>query len=121
MSVRSNQVANWLRDRGVRAGDRILVMLGNQQELWMIALAAMKLRAVVIPATPLLGPVDLRDRIDRGRARHVIARVADSAKFGEVPGEYTRIAVADRGAADVPGWLDFDEVFSAPGSSSRTV
>ncbi|WP_328667177.1 AMP-binding protein [Streptomyces sp. NBC_00322] len=115
MSVRSNQVANWLRDRGVRAGDRILVMLGNQQELWMIALAAMKLRAVVIPATPLLGPVDLRDRIDRGRARHVIARVADSAKFGEVPGEYTRIAVADRGAADVPGWLDFDEVFSAPG------
>ncbi|HET6355868.1 AMP-binding protein [Streptomyces sp.] len=115
MSVRSDQVANWLRDRGVRAGDRILVMLGNQQELWMIALAAMKLRAVVIPATPLLGPVDLRDRIDRGRARHVIARVADTAKFAEVPGEYTRIAVADRGAADVPGWLDFDEAFSAPG------
>ncbi|MET7622053.1 AMP-binding protein [Streptomyces sp. NPDC005408] len=115
MSVRSSQVANWLRDRGVRAGDRILVMLGNQQELWMIALAAMKLRAVVIPATPLLGPVDLRDRIDRGRARHVIARVADTAKFAEVPGDYTRIAVADRGAADVPGWLDFDEAFSAPG------
>src|SRR5688572_21669173 len=41
MSVRSNQVANWLRAQGVRAGDRILVMLGNQQELWMIALAAM--------------------------------------------------------------------------------
>lgn len=115
MSVRSDQVANWLRDRGVRAGDRILVMLGNQQELWMIALAAMKLRAVVIPATPLLGPVDLRDRVDRGRVRHVIARVADTAKFAEVPGEYTRIAVADRGAADVPGWLDFEEAFSAPG------
>ncbi|WP_405603339.1 AMP-binding protein [Streptomyces sp. NBC_01410] len=115
MSVRSDQVANWLRDRGVRAGDRILVMLGNQQELWMIALAAMKLRAVVIPATPLLGPVDLRDRVDRGRVRHVIARVADAAKFAEVPGEYTRIAVADRGAADVPGWLDFEEAFSAPG------
>ncbi|MFF3402861.1 AMP-binding protein [Streptomyces sp. NPDC002659] len=115
MSVRSDQVANWLRGRGVRAGDRILVMLGNQQELWMIALAAMKLRVVVIPATPLLGPVDLRDRIDRGRARHVIARVADTAKFAEVPGEYTRIAVADRGAADVPGWLDFDEAFSEPG------
>ncbi|MGW1496785.1 AMP-binding protein [Streptomyces sp. NPDC002402] len=115
MSVRSDQVANWLRDRGVRAGDRILVMLGNQQELWMIALAAMKLRAVVIPATPLLGPVDLRDRVDRGRVRHVIARVADTDKFAEVPGEYTRIAVADRGTADVPGWLDFEEAFSAPG------
>lgn len=115
MSLRSNQVANWLRAQGVRAGDRILVMLGNQQELWMIALAAMKLRAVVIPATPLLGPPDLRDRIDRGRARHVIVREADTVKFAEVPGDYTRIAVADRGAADVPGWLGFDGAFSAPG------
>ncbi|HZX37455.1 MAG TPA: AMP-binding protein [Streptomyces sp.] len=115
MSERSNQVANWLRAQGVRAGDRILVMLGNQQELWMIALAAMKLRAVVIPATPLLGPPDLRDRIERGRARHVIVREADTAKFAEVPGDYTRIAVADRGAAGVPGWLEFDGAFAAPG------
>ncbi|MER5461091.1 AMP-binding protein [Streptomyces sp. NPDC002668] len=115
MSVRSDQVATWLREQGVRAGDRILVMLGNQQELWMTALAAMKLRAVVIPATPLLGPVDLRDRIDRGRARHVIVREADTAKFAEVPGDYTRITVADRGAADVPGWLDFHQAFSEPG------
>jgi acetyl-CoA synthetase len=114
MSVCSNQAANWLRAQGVRAGDRILVMLGNQQELWMIALAAMKLRAVVIPATPMLGPLDLRDRIERGRARHVIVREADTAKFAEVPGDYTRIAVADRGGAGVPGWLEFDGAFSAP-------
>lgn len=114
MSVRSGQVANWLRAQGVRAGDRVVVMLGNQQELWMIALAAMKLRAVVIPATPLLGPADLRDRIDRGSARHVIVRDADTAKFDAVPGDYTRIAVRAPGADPVPGWLDFDEAFSAP-------
>ncbi|MEV6548965.1 AMP-binding protein [Streptomyces sp. NPDC051597] len=111
MSLRSDQVANWLRDRGVRAGDRVLVMLGNQQELWMTALAAMKLRAVVIPATPLLGPADLRDRIERGRARQVIVRAEDTAKFADVPGEYTRIAVKPRGADPVPGWLDFDDAF----------
>src|ERR1700732_4359671 len=29
MSVRSNQIANGLRHRGVRRGDRILLMLGN--------------------------------------------------------------------------------------------
>ena len=95
--------ANWLRAQGVRAGDRILVMLGNQVELWETALAAMKLRAVVIPATPLLGPADLRDRVDRGRVRHVIVRAADTAKFDEVPGDYTRIAVGGeaRGLASV--------------------
>ncbi|MGP9017785.1 AMP-binding protein [Streptomyces sp. BR1] len=116
MSLRSDQVANWLRAQGVRAGDRVVVMLGNQQELWMTALAAMKLRAVVIPATPLLGPVDLRDRIERGRARHVVVRAEDTGKFGEVPGEYTRIAVKSPGAAPVPGWLDFDEAFGMDAS-----
>ncbi len=74
MSARSAQVANWLRAQGVGPGDRVLVMLGNQVELWETALAAMKLRAVVIPATPLLGPADLRDRVERGAVRHVIVR-----------------------------------------------
>ena len=81
LSARSDRVANWLRERGVAAGDRVIVMLGNQTELWETMLAAMKLRAVVIPATPLLGPADLTDRVERGRARHVIVRSADMAKF----------------------------------------
>ncbi|MBT2364217.1 AMP-binding protein [Streptomyces sp. ISL-10] len=110
MSARSNRAANWLRERGVRAGDRILVMLGNQTELWETALAAMKLRAVMIPATPLLGPADLRDRIDRGRVRHVIVGGRDAAKFGEVPGDYTRITVGSESA----GWLRYEEAYEAP-------
>ncbi|MEU3469328.1 AMP-binding protein [Streptomyces sp. NPDC006687] len=102
MRLRSGSAATWLRAQGVAAGDRILVMLGNQRELWEVMLGAMKLRAVVIPATPLLGPADLRDRIERGNVRHVIARVEDAPKFDEVPGGYTRIAAGD----EVPaGWL----------------
>ncbi|MFD6431502.1 AMP-binding protein [Streptomyces venezuelae] len=107
LSARSNRVANWLRARGVRTGDRIVVMLGNQAELWEIALAAMKLRAVVIPATPLLGPVDLRDRIDRGRARHVVVRPEDTAKFDDVPGDYTRITVGGEAHAAPAGWVSY--------------
>ncbi|GGX62566.1 AMP-dependent synthetase [Streptomyces hiroshimensis] len=92
---RSNQVANGLRELGVRAGDRILVMLGNQTELWETALAAMKLRAVVIPATPLLGTADLVDRVERGRVSHVLVRAEDTPKFADVPGDYTRIAAGE--------------------------
>ncbi|MDT0405600.1 MULTISPECIES: AMP-binding protein [Streptomyces] len=110
LSRRSDQVANWLRERGVRAEDRVLVMLGNQAELWETALAAMKLRAVVIPATPLLGPADLRDRVERGRVRHVIARTADTAKFDEVPGDYTRVAV---GEAPGGSWLPYAGTYGA--------
>ncbi|MFI2302709.1 AMP-binding protein [Actinacidiphila glaucinigra] len=109
MSERSARVANRLRGLGVGAGDRIVVMLGNQTELWETALAAMKLRAVVIPATPLLGPADLTDRVERGRARHVIVRAADTAKFEQVPGEYTRIAVGGAPA----GWHAYEDAYDA--------
>ncbi|MFQ6200312.1 AMP-binding protein, partial [Streptomyces sp. NPDC000405] len=108
MRRRSDRVANWLRARGVRAGDRIVVMLGNQRELWETALAAMKLRAVVIPATPLLGPADLADRIERGGARHVLVRDEDTGKFTDVPGDYTRIAV---GGTPTEGWLAYEEAY----------
>ncbi|MEU1598619.1 AMP-binding protein [Streptomyces sp. NPDC005708] len=109
MSERSDRVANRLRAWGVRAEDRVLVMLGNQAELWETALAAMKLRAVVIPATPLLGPADLRDRVERGRVRHVLVRAEDTAKFDEVPGDYGRIAVG--GAPE--GWRAYEEAYTA--------
>ncbi|RKT55874.1 AMP-binding protein [Saccharothrix australiensis] len=103
LSRRSNQVANWLRDNGVRRGDRVVLMLGNRVELWEVLLAAMKLGAVVIPATTLLGPAELVDRVERGAARHVVAGAADTGKFADVPGGYTRIAVGP----PVPGWLDY--------------
>ncbi|CAL9391773.1 Acetyl-coenzyme A synthetase [Streptomyces sp. enrichment culture] len=110
MSAKSDRAANWMRERGVGPGDRILVMLGNQVELWETALAAMKLRAVVIPATPLLGPADLRDRVERGRVAHVIVRAEDTAKFAGVPGGYTRVAVG--GAPD--GWQPYEDAETAP-------
>ncbi|MFF1451452.1 AMP-binding protein [Streptomyces sp. NPDC058274] len=117
MSERSHRAANWLRAQGVRAEDRILVMLGNQAELWETALAAMKLRAVVVPATPLLGPADLRDRVDRGRIRHVIVRAEDTGKFADVPGRYTRIAVGgppgDRASYESGGWRSYAGVDDA--------
>ncbi|SDM27013.1 AMP-binding protein [Allokutzneria albata] len=105
LSRRSNQVANWLRDNGVQRGDRIVLMLGNQVELWETLLAAMKLGAVVIPATTLLAAADLRDRIDRGAARHVITRSADTGTFADVPGDYTRIAVGEQ----CRGWLSYHD------------
>jgi acetyl-CoA synthetase len=110
LSARSNQVANWLRTHGVARGDRIILMLGNQVELWETLLAAMKLGAIVIPATTLLTASDLRDRLDRGGAKHVVVGGADAGKFDDVEGDYTRIAV--RGAPQ--GWLDYGDAGSAP-------
>ncbi|WP_119727186.1 AMP-binding protein [Thermomonospora amylolytica] len=109
MSARSNQVANWLAGHGVARGDRIIVMLANQVELWETTLAAMKLGAVVIPATILLTPDDLRDRVERGAARHVVVAAEHTGKFADVAGDYTRIAVGGQ----VEGWLSYADAYSA--------
>ena len=91
---------------GVRRGDRMLVMLGNGRPLWELLLAAMKLGR-------------------RGHAGHAAARAAPTwptassaarpatsstdaagaAKFGDVAGDYTRIAVGDDRS---PAWLRFE-------------
>jgi acetyl-CoA synthetase len=106
MSRRSDQVANWLRGLGVARGDRVILMLGNQVELWESILAAMKLGAVIIPASTLLATADLRDRVDRGNARFVIARDVDVPKFADVPGDFTRIVVGDAAGAPA-GWVNY--------------
>jgi acetyl-CoA synthetase len=97
MAARSAQVANWLRGLGVRRGDHVLLMLGNIVPLWEVMLAAMKLGAVIIPASTLLQPADLADRISRGHVRHVIAEAAHTPKFAEISGEWTRVVVGSAG------------------------
>ncbi|GAA1010538.1 AMP-binding protein [Nocardiopsis tropica] len=108
MSARSNRVANWLRERGVNPGDRILLMLSNQVELWDVMLAAIKLGAVVIPATTLLAEADVADRISRGGAKHVIVR-SELADRVPADAQVTRIAIG----SPVQGWETFAAAYTA--------
>jgi acetyl-CoA synthetase len=108
LAGRSSRVAGWLRANGVGRGDRILLMLGNQVELWETMLAAMKLGAVVIPATTLLTAADITDRIERGGVRHVVTRADDTAKFEGLTGDWTKISVGP-----VEGWLSYEDATGA--------
>ncbi len=109
MSERSNRVANHLRDLGVQRGDRILLMLNNIVPLWEVMLAAIKLGAVIIPATTLLTPDDLRDRLQRGQVRHVVVGAQEAGKFTELEGEYNRISVN----GPVDDWHSFEDAYQA--------
>ncbi len=114
LKARSGQVANWLRGLGVGRGDRVLLMLGNVAPLWEVILATMKLGAVIIPASTLLQPADLVDRIARGQVRHVITDTAQLGKFGEVPGEWTRIVVGEAADVTAAGWHAYADAFADP-------
>nr|WP_246378181.1 AMP-binding protein [Nocardioides ginsengisegetis] len=102
MLTRSEKAAANLRTQGVGPGNSVVVMLGNQVELWDSMLALIRLGAVIMPTTTAVGPTELADRIDRGRARAVICNAADAGKFDAVPGDYLRFVV---GEAD--GWEPF--------------
>ena len=113
LSRRSNQVANFLRARGLKRGDHLLLLLGNVVPLWETMLAAMKLGVVVIPATTLLTSEELRDRLERGRARVVVATQDQVAKFEKLGGaDLVRIVVGSSAAQQ--GWLPFEQAADFP-------
>ena len=113
LAARSNQVANWLTALGVRRGERVLLMLGNEVPLWELMLACIKIGAVVIPATVLLSRDDLIDRFSRGRVRAIVTGPAHAPKFegldGHAPGPVIRIAVG----GGAPGWHDYADADGA--------
>ena len=104
LSCRSSQVANFLHEQGIRRGDCVLLMLGNEVTLWESLLGLMKIGAVVSPATGLLTEDDVCERIERAGMRAVMASSAFHAKFQRAGRHLTRIAV---GPAET-GWIPFD-------------
>ena len=115
LSRRSNQVANFLRAQGLKRGDHLLLLLGNVVPLWETMLAAMKLGVVVIPATTLLTPDELRDRLDRGRAKVVVASQDQVAKFSGLGGDQL-IRIVVNASSEEDGWLAFEQIVEYPES-----
>ena len=111
LSHRSAQAANYFRSLGVRRGDRVLLMLGNIPPLWETMLAVMKLGGVIIPATTLLTPDDLADRIARGRVKHIVCAAEMAAKLDEATKGCNRISVG--GTAAISGWHEFEKAYEA--------
>src|SRR3954463_5346224 len=117
LSCRSNQVANFLRAQGLQRGDHLLLLLGNVVPLWETMLAAIKLGVVIIPATTLLTPDELQDRLDRGRAKLVVAAEDQVAKFGSLCTDGIGRIVGNA-AAPHDGWRAFEDAAQFPDTFS---
>jgi acetyl-CoA synthetase len=120
MAPRSDRLATSLAAGGVAPGDRVMVTLGNQVELWESMLAAMKLGAVIMPATTALGSKDIADRVGRGVVRHVITNAYQVDKFTEIVGGFRshRDRRCSSSAAALPA-ADTVAPPSRPGTQTR--
>ncbi|MGW6707986.1 acyl-CoA synthetase [Streptomyces sp. NPDC054956] len=103
LSRRSDAVAVWLGRLGVRRGERLMVVLGTQRELWEVLLAALKIGAVLVPSHPELTAAEAADRVGRGRIDHVVCRASAVGAFAGVPVPGVRVCVS--GTAE--GWTDY--------------
>ena len=126
MSARSARIANFLRQIGVARGDRVMLMLPNRVELWDAMLAAIKLGAVLLPATTQLSAADVRERMEAAQPKFVIVDAGERAKFDALDtahkdagrsASFAKIAVgldaAERAGAAHDGWHDFAQGYTA--------
>ncbi|WP_448855895.1 AMP-binding protein [Corynebacterium camporealensis] len=115
LSRRSKQLTHWLSEQGVKRGDRVMLMLNNQVELWESMLACIRGGFVLNPATAMLGTADLQDRTERAEVSWVIANPEDASKFEEVTGDFSVIQVGDEEPAQSSHpTLRYSDSFNAP-------
>ena len=84
LSARSTRVAGWFQAHGVARGDKFMMMLDNEVELWEAMLAAIKIGAVILPTTVMLDPKALASRIERAGVDWVLTNQENIHKFGEL-------------------------------------
>lgn len=89
MVHRSDRLAAWLTSVGVCKGDPVMLILGNQVELWDAMLAVMKIGAIVLPTAEALQSFDLEQRVPRAGVKAVISNPADEDKFDHIDGVVT--------------------------------
>jgi len=110
----TDQLAAALQRRGVKAGDRVMVML-PRIPAWQIAMVAiLKLGAIAIPCVTMLTPKDIAYRLANSGATTIITTNLETGKFAGAPDDALRIAVdpgvaagVAAGAAAPEHWLSF--------------
>lgn len=76
----SSRFAHYLADQGVRAGDRVAIMLEPSRAFYMAVFGTMKLGAIAVPLFTLFGPDGVRLRIDDCSPRLLVTN-ADKASL----------------------------------------
>ncbi|BAK35233.1 medium-chain acyl-CoA synthetase [Microlunatus phosphovorus NM-1] len=117
LAARSAAAAHLLAELGLRRGDRLLMVLGNCVPLWELMLAAIRLGAVIIPATPQLSAADLADRVERGEAKLLVAAGAEAERFAHLSLPLGKLAIGVTDEEPTPeDWIDYRRAYQYLGA-----
>ena len=80
----SNRLANLLRAKGLRPGDRLAILLGQRVETLLAHLAAWKIGAITVPLFSLFGPEALSYRLADSGAAMLVTDLDGSDKIAGI-------------------------------------
>ncbi|MBQ3054434.1 MAG: AMP-binding protein [Clostridia bacterium] len=113
--LESSRVANYLKSKGIKKGDGVLLVLKRSYLFWFITLALHKIGAVVIPATNMLKAKDYEYRCNAAKVKCVIITGDGQCTeyFDEAEGKYETVTLkmVTKGKK-CEGWIDFEEEYS---------
>ncbi|HLB24427.1 MAG TPA: acetate--CoA ligase, partial [Dehalococcoidia bacterium] len=122
----TNRFANVLATLGVAKGDRVFALAGRVPELYVAALATLKLGAVFCPLFSAFGPEPVFARLNIGSAKVLVTTASlyerKVAQLRErLPGlEHVLLVGDDRSSTDAPGTHDLASMMEAASSAYET-
>ena len=115
LAARGNQLLNLLRDRGLRKGDTLFVMLPVVPEVWFSYYAAIKGGLVLVPAATILTEKDLVYRFSQLQPAAILADPASAEKIDaaeKASGKAASVKILTGG--ERPGWLPTTAISAYP-------
>lgn len=116
---KSCQLANVLKDQGIKQGDRVFLLLPKIPEWWEAMLAIKRIGAIVSPGTSQLTPKDIKYRFEASEAVAIITDLDNAVKVEEIAAECqtlkTKIIVGEK-----EGWLSYDKLVSEASKDFET-
>lgn len=108
----SNKLANVLMSLGLKQGDRVIVMLRNIPEWYVVIVGMIKLGVIPIPTTTQCTSGDLKYRINRAKGDMVITDSANAGKFDDIKSECPSLKHLMLIDGQREGWLNYEPMLT---------
>jgi len=113
--VKCNQLVNLLRRQKLVQKDKVFIMCGLQQGLWVTYLAAVKGGFILIPAAGILSADDIAYRFEKARPDVIITDIENCSKIEQALLQYKHPVKVKLLLDDVhPRWSSFDLIDHEP-------
>ncbi|WP_028844403.1 acyl--CoA ligase [Thermodesulfovibrio thiophilus] len=112
LTILSSKLAGGLKRLGINKGDRVLILLPNIYEWWIILLAIMRINAVAIPGTTLLTAKDIEYRLKAADIKAVISNSENAQKIEDAEnssGKDVLLINLDKRA----GWKSYEDLLNS--------